>query len=1115
MKADGKKKLNPATSGAGYRALTAAALLGLLLSLPAQAVLNENCVVSVLNRTVQVKTDGSWVLPNIPANMGAVRARATCVENGLTTSGQSAYFTIPANGSLDVPPIIMGNATPIPTSVTVAAATTRLTQPGQSVQLDITAIYPDSTTKPISAASTNTQYLISNPALASITADGLVTARASGTVIVQAVNEGTQGILQLNLSLSADSDGDGIPDDVEQRFGMDANNPTDALDDPDHDGLTNLQEYQHGTELTKADTDGDGLSDGDEINGTSGFFTNPLLADTDADGIPDNVEVVSGSDPTNAASMNLAGALKGITVTPNLFYISISSLQGQGFVQLKVTGEFKLGGTIDLTSLARGTNYSSDKLPVCNFGAENGRVYGGIDGTCSITVSNNGFSAKANGTVRNFTPAAISWLSIPGYANNVDVAGNYAYIAAGSTGLQVVDVSNKSSPVIVSSADTPGNAYDVRVVGNLAFIADGSFGLRIFDISNPLSPALAGSVDTAGVAYDVVVSGNRAYVADGTFGLVIIDITNPTTPSILGTLDTVGTANGVDVSGNIAVVADGARGIQIIDVSDSALPVWLGGLATTDARDVTVDGGIAYLADYTGSLRVIDFTTPSAPRLLATTSGTLGGYLWDVAKTGNFVFGADVYFVNGVPIVNASNPNSPVVSTRLDFNQWRDDNGTGIAADGQHVYLTAAWGVIGKGALGNTRLYIGQYLGLGADRNGVSPTISLASPTDGASVIQGAKLTLRANATDDVNVFGVTFNINGVDVFTDTSAPYEMLYTVPLDATNLTIVARAYDLGNNTAATAPVSVAAIPDPLTTITGRVIRQMDQTAAAGATVTCSQNLTATTGSDGTFTIAGAATILGNIACEASIVENGATLRGSSSAVPPVPAGTADVGTIAVVENKRVGYYDLSWNRGNPAQVGSILAAGLEAADVGNLVTANLNDFGILFVQNPNNGGYSWNYTSNLNKVFDFVAGGGVLVFHDRCVTNAGTMLPGTPGTITREFSDPANIQIVDSTTLVAKGPGGTLTNTSLDGGNYSSHGSIAASSIPANGKGLLSKGDPAKLVLYAYPYGRGWVLYSTIPLDHYLAGSGGVAANMKNVYAPNVLSYAASMRGKVAP
>src|SRR5215472_19141761 len=83
----------------------------------AHAQLNQNCVVSVLNRNVQVNADGTWVLPNIPANFGPVRARATCVTNGVTQFGQSDFFTIPANGSTNVPRIILGHTTPIPTAI--------------------------------------------------------------------------------------------------------------------------------------------------------------------------------------------------------------------------------------------------------------------------------------------------------------------------------------------------------------------------------------------------------------------------------------------------------------------------------------------------------------------------------------------------------------------------------------------------------------------------------------------------------------------------------------------------------------------------------------------------------------------------------------------------------------------------------------------------------------------------------------------------------------------------------------------------------------------------------------------------------------------------------------
>lgn len=70
-------------------------------------------------------------------------------------------------------------------------------------------------------------------------------------------------------------------------------------DDPDGDGLTTTQEQALGTDPLKADTDGDGLSDGDEVNT---YLTNPLLADSDADGQSDSLEITAGTDPTNSVS---------------------------------------------------------------------------------------------------------------------------------------------------------------------------------------------------------------------------------------------------------------------------------------------------------------------------------------------------------------------------------------------------------------------------------------------------------------------------------------------------------------------------------------------------------------------------------------------------------------------------------------------------------------------------------------------------------------------------------------------------------------------------------------------------------------------------------------------
>ncbi|MBT8045387.1 MAG: hypothetical protein KJO79_10590, partial [Verrucomicrobiae bacterium] len=62
------------------------------------------------------------------------------------------------------------------------------------------------------------------------------------------------------------------------------------------DGLTNLQEFLYGTDPNDADTDGDTLEDGPELDGVGlRDPTNPLKADTDDDGLSDGVETNTGT----------------------------------------------------------------------------------------------------------------------------------------------------------------------------------------------------------------------------------------------------------------------------------------------------------------------------------------------------------------------------------------------------------------------------------------------------------------------------------------------------------------------------------------------------------------------------------------------------------------------------------------------------------------------------------------------------------------------------------------------------------------------------------------------------------------------------------------------------
>ena len=67
-------------------------------------------------------------------------------------------------------------------------------------------------------------------------------------------------------SLDADTDNDQIPDFWEQLWGLNVNDPADAVADADTDDLKNLSEFQSGTNPQRGDTDGDSFSDRAEID---------------------------------------------------------------------------------------------------------------------------------------------------------------------------------------------------------------------------------------------------------------------------------------------------------------------------------------------------------------------------------------------------------------------------------------------------------------------------------------------------------------------------------------------------------------------------------------------------------------------------------------------------------------------------------------------------------------------------------------------------------------------------------------------------------------------------------------------------------------------------------
>lgn len=133
----------------------------------------------------------------------------------------------------------------------------------------------------------------------------------------------------------------------------------------------------------------------------------------------------------------------------------------------------------------------------------------------------------------------------------------------------------------VGALNTPGWAADIAIAGDTAFVADGPGGVRVVNIADPAAPREVGSLGTSVRAYgiDVDAVAMRAYVADNTGGLVIVDVADPAAPTVLSTYPTTGAAYDVAVHGHRAWIAqadgggpaDGGR-VTLVDVSRPNAP---------------------------------------------------------------------------------------------------------------------------------------------------------------------------------------------------------------------------------------------------------------------------------------------------------------------------------------------------------------------------------------------------------------------------------------------------------------------------------------------------------------------------------------------------------------
>jgi hypothetical protein len=367
------------------------------------------------------------------------------------------------------------------------------------------------------------------------------------------------------------------------------------------------------------------------------------------------IDVSIPSNPTEVGAYNTPGYARGVAVAGGYAYVADSD---EG---LRV---------VDISSPSNPTEVGFFDTP--------GYAYDvAVVGGYAYVVDSRDMRVLDVSAPANPTEVGVCDTVSGGAHTGIVIVGDYAYVAD-NIDVAVVDVSMPSDPTEVGTGSTPGNAEDIAVAGAYAYVADRNSGLRVVDISNVEDLAEVAAYDVLGEATSIVLDGHIAYVADQEDGLRVLDVSDPHNPSELGFYSMPGWAEDVAVAEDYAYVASQGEGVHLIDISNPADPTQVGMHELFYAQGVTVVGDYAYVAA-AWDFRVLDVSQPSDP----TEVGLLDGLEWasDVAVSGGYAYVADDE--SGLRIVDVSSPSQPVQVGLYDTPGEAED----IAVAGRYAYV--------------------------------------------------------------------------------------------------------------------------------------------------------------------------------------------------------------------------------------------------------------------------------------------------------------------------------------------------------------------------------------------------------------------------------------------
>ena len=276
-----------------------------------------------------------------------------------------------------------------------------------------------------------------------------------------------------------------------------------------------------------------------------------------------------------------------------------------------------------------------------------------------------------------------------GYAQDVVINDNLAFVAQGEGGLMIINIANSRAPIELSTVaqELKGYGYKIANKDSVVYIAAGGFGVSVVDASDPENPEVTATNLAMKPAKSFDIMGNFLFTAISEYGFKISDISFPTQPDIRGETVTPGFAQSLCVTpdSNYLLIACGEMGFAVFDISElqngwGTYPIF-GWVDTPGyAEDVAAhpDLPYAFIASGTGGLLIADYSDSTNIKIVGRFS--TGGYAKEVVyREGKAYVTTEL---RGLQIIDVSNINSP---TRIGTVETA--YALGVAADDKYIYV--------------------------------------------------------------------------------------------------------------------------------------------------------------------------------------------------------------------------------------------------------------------------------------------------------------------------------------------------------------------------------------------------------------------------------------------